>query len=644
MRRNHILILCAALVATLPLIVHGCSCGHDFDFHLQSWLDAAQQLRHGTLQPHWAFSAAYNAGEPRFIFYPPLSWMLGAILTLIFPVASLPAIYTFIALAAAGLAMHRLASHFTPPNAALIAAMLYIANPYMLFTAFERTAYAELLAAAWLPLLFLAALRPRSTVRSIALPVALLWLSNAPAAVMGCYTLAVIVTVRLIASLWRPEETRHPERSNSRTLRVAQPKDLPDSQAPQAGQALSTTNPALRLAATSIAGTALGLTLPAFYLIPAAYERRFVQIAMAIIPNMRFQDNFLFGHTADIPHNQVLHTASLVAITLLTATTAVLLAFIFRSRTTNLSSRPEAAHFAAAVERSQHLSSSNHLKNPPSPPSKETPATTITLALLTGSIAFLLTPPSTPLWNHLPELAFLQFPWRLLSVLAVVLTLAIALLLRNANLGTGITLPLSLVLIAALTFAAIHNFRQPCDDTDLPTARAQAFNAHQGVEPTDEYTPNAADNDMLRTDDPPYWISSDPAAFAPNTAPNPGATTPQSASPGVPAPSGTPPFSTEPIDFHVYIPRNETLILNLRDYPNWDIVLGDPNSLNGLRLRHIPRDDGLIALQPYHEGDYRVEIAWHRTLDQQLGLALSAIATAIYAALILRARSRRIEV
>ena len=38
-----------------------------------------------------------------------------------------------------------------------------MANPYMLFTAYERTAYAELLAAAWIPLLLLAVLRERVT-------------------------------------------------------------------------------------------------------------------------------------------------------------------------------------------------------------------------------------------------------------------------------------------------------------------------------------------------------------------------------------------------------------------------------------------------------------------------------------------------
>ena len=39
----------AALAATLPLILHGYSCGHDFGFHLQSWIDAAEQMRHELL-------------------------------------------------------------------------------------------------------------------------------------------------------------------------------------------------------------------------------------------------------------------------------------------------------------------------------------------------------------------------------------------------------------------------------------------------------------------------------------------------------------------------------------------------------------------------------------------------------------------
>ena len=56
------------------------SCGHDFDFHLVSWFDAQQAGGTALFYPHWTPSANFGAGEPRFIFYPPLTWMLGAAL------------------------------------------------------------------------------------------------------------------------------------------------------------------------------------------------------------------------------------------------------------------------------------------------------------------------------------------------------------------------------------------------------------------------------------------------------------------------------------------------------------------------------------------------------------------------------------
>jgi uncharacterized membrane protein len=211
-RRAFLLIPFAVLLVLHPLLIHGPSCGQDLAFHVQSWLDAAQQLRHGTLYPHWDTTAAWNAGEPRFLFYPPLSWLLGAVLTLIFPTALCPTIFIAIALLASGFTFYKLASEFVSPNAALIASTLYLANPYMLFTAFERSALAELLAAAWIPLLLLALLRPRPTIRSIAIPLALLWLTNAPAAVIGSYTLALLATLRVLSSV-AAREASHPERT-----------------------------------------------------------------------------------------------------------------------------------------------------------------------------------------------------------------------------------------------------------------------------------------------------------------------------------------------------------------------------------------------------------------------------------------------
>src|ERR1700722_14114216 len=102
----------AAFLVVLPLLSGGCSCGHDFSFHLSSWLDAAQQMRHGVVLPHWTISAAWDAGEPRFLFYPPLSWLLGAALTLIFTPAAAPVLFTWIALTTAAFSMYRLAREY----------------------------------------------------------------------------------------------------------------------------------------------------------------------------------------------------------------------------------------------------------------------------------------------------------------------------------------------------------------------------------------------------------------------------------------------------------------------------------------------------------------------------------------------------
>jgi len=617
MRRHHILIPLAALLATLPLILHGCSCGHDFDFHLQSWVDAAYQLRHGTLYPHWAFSPAWNAGEPRFLFYPPLSWLLGAVLTLIFPIAATPALFTFIALTAAGISMHRLASHFTSPNAALLAATLYLANPYMLFNAFERTAYAELLAAAWIPLLLLAALRKRPTIPGIAIPIALLWLTNAPAAVMGSYTFAVLAAIR-IASIVYTRRRSNPADSNPQHFMNCHPDpELAEGEEPASCQPLheSIPKPQQQLA-TYLAGIALGLTIPAFYLIPAAYERRYVQIAMAIIPNMRIQDNFLFGHTADAPHNTVLHTASLLAVTLLALT---LLALTLLATITLL-----------LAQRNQN----SKLKTEQNPLS----SIAASLLILTLIIAFLLTPISTPIWLHLPELSFLQFPWRLLTILSAILTFTLALLLNRPPTPKPWALspgpwalspgPWALLLPLALSLLCIHLYRQPCDDTSTPTAVSQSFTTHHGVQPTDEYTPNNADNDVIRPNDPAYWLSTDPNAFAPNTTPNPGATDPtfDGSFPADQTASGRSPLHLE---FHA--DKKEFLILNLRDYPAWDVGESDSNSLELDHPPHIPRDDGLVAIPLYYPADYKVDIRWHTSADQQLGLTLSAFAMLLLA-------------
>ena len=585
-RLHYLLIPVASLVAVIPLIVNGCSCGHDFDFHILSWLEAARQFAQGNFHPHWAYTPAYNAGEPRFVFYPPLSWTIGAILGLILPWTWAPIAYSWLILTAAGFTLRRLAGSYAAPTAATLAAVFYLVNPYMLFTAYERTAYAELLAAVWIPLLLHGILRPDDqggvTIPRIAIPVALLWLTNAPAAVMSCYALALLALIRVIQAPASPAIDPRTGR------RIAQSR--------------------LIIASNAAAGTALGLGLAAFYIMPAAYERRYVQIAMAVLPGLRVQDNTLFHHYAAtitdpaaisdaILHDTVLHTASLIALILITITTVVLVVAV--KQNTNPGHSPLSPNssgapcFAYLAKRgNEHVSRT--ILYP--------------LAIITTIITLLLTPISLPIWNHVPELAFLQFPWRTVAILAAVLALATALALRNKNLKPTPTAAIALIIAAALVVPAYKTFHQPCDEEDSVSARVSLFHSNRGTDPTDEYTPTTADNDALSRTNPPYWLS-----------PNPNAPAPTSETPG-PAPQSLTLKSA----------TVQTLILNLRDYPAWHVTLN-----NALVITRQQRDDGLIAIS-IPTGPAQINITYTRLRDQTNANTITILCLLILVTILLR--------
>jgi hypothetical protein len=604
--RLHLLLIpLAALIAVLPLIHNGPSSGHDFDFHLLNWMEAARQFAHGNLHPHWAFTPAYNAGEPRFVFYPPISWTLGALLGLLLthlPGVSeasawttAPILYTWLALTLSGLALYRLAREYASRNAALIAATFYLANPYMLFTAYERTAYAELLAAAVIPLLFQAILSERVTIPRIALPVALLWLTNAPAAVMGSYALVFLAAIRLAAEAHRESKSPH-KSSDCHSGGSEESRHFARSATDYPFSAT------LSFALKTLAGTTLGLSLAAFYLVPAVCQRRFVQLAMATISGMGIGHNFLFAHNGSTPddlfHDAVLHTASWIAVVLLAATvlaldTAVLLHWRACQRNPATKGESEPGNFPA-----------------------------LSLVLLTLGIAFLLTPLSLPLWQHAPQAIFLQFPWRLLAILAPVLALTIARVLTLTSSAPSIA-PLrwvgekksavaataSLILAAALVFPAYHHFRQPAYPEDAPRARLALFHSNLGTDPTDEYTPVTADNDALAPPTaaqpptlPPYWLAFTPTASAPtNTKPGPA-----------------------PMHLALTLSRDKFLVLNLRDYPAWRITR------NGAPTPHpVQRDDGLVTL-PLPAGFSTIDIRYARLPSETAGDALTLLALALF--------------
>lgn len=270
------LIAVAALAIEVPFLFHhGVPSGHDAEFHLYSWLEVLDQWRQGIAYPRWAALAQFGYGEPRFVFYPPASWMLGAGLSAILPGALAPAAYIWLALVAAGSAMFALARRSVNSGHALFAAVLYTVNPYHLVIVYWRSALAELLASCLLPLLLISVLRAqekrRYAIPGMAAVLAAGWLVNAPAAVMMQYSFALIVVTS--AWVWREP----------------------------------------RLLYKGALAFALGAALAAFYLVPAAMEQHWIHVEDLTNQGYAPRDNFLFAHTGDAEHDAFLRLVSVVA-------------------------------------------------------------------------------------------------------------------------------------------------------------------------------------------------------------------------------------------------------------------------------------------------------------------------------------------
>jgi hypothetical protein len=576
------LILACALAATLPLAIRGDSCGHDFDFHLQSWLAVAQSWHSGAPYPHWIEGANYAAGEPRLVFYPPVSWMLGGMLGgmlgALLSWSAAPVAFTLIVLAACGFAMEKLARAWLPASAATVAACAYILNPYALFVSYERTAYAELTAGIWLPLIVLYALRdptspvgqiegchpergkltsvilplsaakdlrfqrsPASATIPLALAIAAVWLTNAPAAVMACYSLAAI-------SLWKSVSQK-------------------------------SWRPILR----STVGLALGIGLAGFYLVPAAYERRWVDIARAIGPGMRVEDSFLFGHTGQAFHDQVLRAASWIFVTMLAAI-AIGVGIAHRRKTARRLIPPALA--AAA-------------------------------ALLLLQLRW-----SDPLWKIAPELQFLQFPWRWSLALSIVFALAIgAAASSRARTLRAYAIAILVAAVASASFAS-QLFWQPCDDEDAVAAQVALFRFGTGFEGTDEYTPLHADNSIVQQRLPQVRVLKSADA---ETARDP--TDDADGNPAY-APSPEDQIAAQ-IQIEQWLPEQKAVtiaaakpgyaVLRLMDYPAWRVL-----SNGGPVFDRPRRDDGLMTI-PIQPGRTRIEIVYAATPDRWWGRALSAV-------------------
>jgi hypothetical protein len=582
-----LIVFLAAFVAIVPQLIRGNSCGHDFDVHLVSWLDCVNAWRHGIPYPHWTPSPNYGAGEPRFVFYPPLTWMLGAALGLILPWNLAPVALTFLTLAATGLATRALALEALDDLAATLAGCASLFSGFALFTAYERSAFPEFAGGFWLPLIVLFVMRDQCSSASLsrraplatrifdgstaplALALAGAWLSNLPLGVMAGYLMA---GVALLWALLR------------RSL-----------------------VPLFRAGVAAV----LGLGLAAIYWLPAAFERNWVDIKQATEdPGYNFESNWLFAHNANpllVLHDEILRQVSWIAVSMIAV--AVVCIAIGWLRGTLPGAKTSASRLWW-----------------------------IPLAAVPVVVVFFLFPVSRPLWVVLPEMRFLQYPWRWLE--AVEAPMAIFFIAAVWPAGRRVR---SIVLVAccaaflAATAYAARYFFQVCYSEDTVASVIANYRAGAGFEGMYEYEPPGGDDSSIATGLPDACLVDDPSAVL--------------GKPDSDDPDNNPVWNRdqgsceatfrfvhgletnpEHREIRAVAAHSGYLVLRLLSYPTWFVRLNGQVLTSDRASALIKRNDGLIAV-PVPQGAIDLSLDWTNSRDVVAGRWVSALSVFLLTAL-----------
>jgi hypothetical protein len=225
-------------------------------------------------------------------------------------------------------------------------------------------------------------------------------------------------------------------------------------------------------------------------------------------------------------------------------------------------------------------------------------------ASLLAIIAILLMLPITNIfWKVLPELRFLQFPWRWMSVLAACAVMFTAASARGW-LRWGWLVIATLAIVGVGYYVAKHSW---WDSDDMPALQAAMADGN-GFEGTDEYDPVGDDRTDLLQKAPR-------ASFIAN-------------------PSNRDAYKNAKIAIERWAPEHRLvkvvshepgrLALHLLNYPAWRVLLNG----NSVPAQHPNGTQQMIV--PIPRGESEVQIDFTRTLDRTLGGAISIFSLIVW--------------
>jgi hypothetical protein len=437
-------------------------------------------------------------------------------------------------------------------------------NPYQLVVVYYRSDYAELLASSLFPFMILGALRvvraepkPSDSPQSwtgvplLALAFAAIWLSNAPAAVIATYSVVLLLVVGCL------------ERKNFRPL-------IPGA-----------------------AAMAIGFGLAAFYILPAAYEQRWVQISQVTAGNLHLDQNFLFTHSSDPEFALFNWKVSTIAVG------TMLLAGV-------------SAVFGARRRR-------------------EYPTLWWMMVALAVASAILMFPVSLWFWRHLPKLQFLQFPWRWLVPLGIPYAFFLASLITQAR-WRWIWYSAFTLVIAATATAIIRDAWW--DSEDIPFLEAAIRTGH-GYEGTDEYAPLGCDiydlpGAILNPESSEVFQKTPPTPLLQQLSSDSGRVTTLP-----PSQTSIDKWLSEHKSFRAETSQPVTLALRLLNYPAWELRV-DAAAINPGSEPGIAR---MLVQVP--AGQHPVGVNFRRTWDRTAGGVISGFSAVMFLACVVFPGRRR---
>jgi hypothetical protein len=306
---------------------------------------------------------------------------------------------------------------------------------------------------------------------------------------------------------------------------------------------------------------AIGLAVAAFYVVPVLYEKSWITPSQLLSAGVRPDENFLFAWNGEPQHDTFLRAISWLATGELAATgIAMFMARRWR--------RVNPALWWSLV------------------------------AIVSMATAFML-PITGFLYHLLPDLRFLQFPWRWLLGAG----LAYAVFLVTALPAFPAKPWLYGLLFIALVAGCNAAFQPKCDPAETPFMIANVYHTGFGYMGTDEYVPAGGDNYEIKSDFPPLRLLGENGGVAPAGARVTHLNT-----------------STYHKQFTVESQQPVEVVLRLMNYPTWRVMV------NGMKVEPGWEELTGRILITLPAGHSEVDVRFVRTLDRWIGDALSLAA------------------